>query len=577
MTRVARAGADDKGSARMLEGCTAWPEEFARLYREKGYWQDITLWQMLARVIADAPDKAALVFRDTRMTYRELGERIGRSAAGFAAAGLRPRDRVVLQLPNGLDLIVTFFALTRIGVIPVMALPAHREEEVIYFIKHADAVAYFAPDRLRDFDYRPMAAEAARRSPSLRLTVISGEPWPGQLALADIAASRPVADAEIDGLAPPADDVALMLLSGGTTGIPKLIPRTHNDYVYNCRQCGRIAGFGPETVFLAMLPMSHNYTLGCPGVLGALAAGGTAVIAPDVSAETIFPLIARERVTVMSAAMPLAVNWLAGDAPERHDLSSLQVFMGGGVKLAPELRARIERRFRCTYQESYGTGEGLINMTRLDDPEEIRLTSSGRPVSPGDEIKVVDERGRELPDGAIGELACRGPYTIRGYYRAPTATAAAYTADGFYRMGDAVRKRGGYLYVEGRLKDLINRGGEKISCEEVENHLLAHPQIKNACVVAMPDPVYGEKACAFVMLACERELVLDDIKSFLLARRIAKFKLPERLEIVTSFPTSPAGKILRRELRRIVETKLIAESTADAPATSASTRGEVAT
>ena len=561
----------------MLEGCTAWPEEFARLYREKGYWQDITLWQMLARVIADAPDKVALVFRDTRMTYRELGERIGRSAAGFAAAGLRPRDRVVLQLPNGLDLIVTFFALTRIGVIPVMALPAHREEEVIYFIKHAAAVAYFAPDRLRDFDYRPMAAEAARRSPSLRLTVISGEPWPGQLALADIAASRPVADAEIDDLAPPADDVALMLLSGGTTGIPKLIPRTHNDYVYNCRQCGRIAGFSPETVFLAMLPMSHNYTLGCPGVLGALAAGGTAVIAPDVSAETIFPLIARERVTVMSAAMPLAVNWLAGDAPERHDLSSLQVFMGGGVKLAPELRARIERRFRCTYQESYGTGEGLINMTRLDDPEEIRLTSSGRPVSPGDEIKVVDERGRELPDGAIGELACRGPYTIRGYYRAPTATAAAYTGDGFYRMGDAVRKRGGYLYVEGRLKDLINRGGEKISCEEVENHLIAHPQIKNACVVAMPDPVYGEKACAFVMLACERELVLDDIKSFLLARRIAKFKLPERLEIVTSFPTSPAGKILRRELRRIVETKLIAESTADAPATSASTRGEVAT
>lgn len=561
----------------MLEGCTAWPEEFARLYREKGYWQDIALWQMLARVTTDAPDKVALIFRDTRMTYRELGEHIGRSAAGFAAAGLRPRDRVVLQLPNGLDLIITFFALTRIGVIPVMALPAHREEEVIYFIKHADAVAYFAPDRLRDFDYRPMAAEAARRSSSLRLTFISGEPWPGQLALADIAASPPVADAELDALAPPADDVALMLLSGGTTGIPKLIPRTHNDYVYNCEQCGRIAGFSAKTVFLAMLPMSHNYTLGCPGVLGALAAGGTAVIAPDVSAETIFPLIARERVTVMSAAMPLAVNWLAGDAPERHDLGSLQVFMGGGVKLAPELRARIERRFHCTYQESYGTGEGLINMTRLDDPEEIRLMSSGRPVSPGDEIKVVDELGRELPDGAIGELACRGPYTIRGYYRAPTATAAAYTADGFYRMGDAVRKRGDYLYVEGRLKDLINRGGEKISCEEVENHLLAHPHIKNACVVAMPDPVYGEKACAFVMLAGEGKLALDDITSFLLARRIAKFKLPERLEIVTSFPTSPAGKILRRELRRMVETKLIAERTAGAPATSASTRGEVAT
>jgi 2,3-dihydroxybenzoate-AMP ligase len=147
-------------------------------------------------------------------------------------------------------------------------------------------------------------------------------------------------------------------------------------------------------------------------------------------------------------------------------------------------------------------------------------------------------------------------------------------------MGDAVRKRGDYLYVEGRLKDLINRGGEKISCEEVENHLLAHPRIKNACVVAMPDPVYGEKACAFVMLTSGGELTLDEIKSFLLTRRIAKFKLPERLEVVTSFPTSPAGKILRRELRRIIEAKLVAEMSAvrmEVPASDTSRTGEVAT
>ncbi|MGZ8396561.1 MAG: (2,3-dihydroxybenzoyl)adenylate synthase [Rhodoplanes sp.] len=564
----------------MLEGCRAWPEEFARLYREKGHWEDITLWQMLERVIARAPDKIAIVCRDRRTSYRDLGERIGRVAGGLAAAGLRPRDRVVMQLPNGLDLVVTFFALLRIGVIPVLALPAHRADEVAYFVKHADAVAYFGPDRLRDFDYRPMAADIARRSPSLRLTFIAGEPWPGQVSLADMARPGGVAEGEIDALAPPADDVALMLLSGGTTGVPKLIPRTHNDYVYNCRQCGRIAGFGPETVFLAVLPMSHNYTLGCPGVLGALAAGGTAVIVPDASAETVFPLIGRERVTVISGAMPLVVNWLAGDAPERHDLSSLEVFMSGGAKLAPELRARVERRLNCIYQESFGTGEGLISMTRLDDPEEIRMTSSGRPVSPGDEIKVIDEQGRELPDGAVGELVCRGPYTIRGYYRAPTATAAAFTADGFYRMGDAVRKIGDDLYVEGRLKDLINRGGEKISCEEVENHLLAHPRIKSACVVAMPDPTYGEKACAFVMPAGEAEITLEEIKSFLLGRAIAKFKMPERVEVVCSFPTSPAGKILRRELRRMIETKLSAERNAaemGVPASDASGKGEIAT
>jgi 2,3-dihydroxybenzoate-AMP ligase len=201
-------------------------------------------------------------------------------------------------------------------------------------------------------------------------------------------------------------------------------------------------------------------------------------------------------------------------------------------------------------------------MTRLDAPDAVRMTSSGRPVSPADEIKVIDEDGRELPDGIVGELACRGPYTIRGYYRAPAATAAAFTPDGFYRMGDAVRKIGDDLYFEGRLKDLINRGGEKISCEEVENHLLAHPRIRSACVVAMPDAVYGERACAFVIPSDDAALTLAEMKAFLLTRQIAKFKLPERLELVSSFPLSPTGKVLRRELRRIIETRLIDEQSA---------------
>lgn len=546
----------------MLEGCTPWPEDLARRYQEEGYWVDITLWQMIEHSIARSPDKTAIVCGEQRTSYRELGDLVGRMAAGLAAAGLRPRDRVILQLPNGLDILVTVLALWRIGVIPVLALPAHRHEEIVYFVHHADAVAYFAPDHVRDFDYRAMAAEIARRSPTLRLTFILGEPWPGQQPLAQVPVATAVPDEAISDRAPPPDEVALMLLSGGTTGIPKLIPRTHRDYVYNCRQCGRIAGFGPDSVFLAVLPMAHNYTLGCPGVLGVLAWGGTAVIAPDTQADTVFGLIARERVTVISAAMPLAVNWLAGDEPERYDLSSLKVFMGGGAKFAPELRKRIEQRFRCTYQESYGTGEGLISMTRLDAPEHLRMTSSGQPVSPGDEIKVIDADGNEVPDGTIGELACRGPYTMRGYYRSPTATAAAFTPDGFYRMGDAVRKIGRDIFFESRLKDLINRGGEKISSEEVENHLLAHPRIKSACVVAMPDPVYGERACAFLILTDDGTLTLDDVKTFLLTRQIAKFKLPERIEVVASFPMSPAGKVLRRELRRAIEAKLIAETSA---------------
>ena len=225
--------------------------------------------------------------------------------------------------------------------------------------------------------------------------------------------------------------------------------------------------------------------------------------------------------------------------------------MNGGAKLVPELRRRVEQRFGCAFQESFGTGEGLLNMTRLDDPPEIRFTSSGRPISPADEIRIVDEQGNDVADGAVGELVCRGPYTVRGYYNAPDKDRAAFTNDGYYRMGDMVRRVGGNLYVEGRLKDIINRGGEKISCEEVENYILGHPKIKNVCIVAMPDATFGEKACAFVIPVAGETIDLDEIKTFLLGRDIAKFKLPERLTVVNEFPISPAGKILRRELRHV--------------------------
>ena len=538
----------------MLQGCTAWPEEFARRYRQQGYWADITLHDMLARSIRAAPDRTALVQGNRRLTYAQVGEAIDLLAGRLIDLGFRPLDRVVFQLPNSIEVVIAFFALVRIGVIPVMALTAHRSEEISHFVAHADAVAYVVSERWRDHDNRPLIAEVSRRSPSLRHVLVLGEPQAGQLSLMDlIVGERGRGDGlqRLPDVAPAADEVALMLLSGGTTGLPKMIPRTHNDYVYNCRQSAATAGFDAGTVFLAVLAMAHNYTLGCPGVLGTLAWGGTAVIAPDPAIETVTRLIEAERVTVVSAAVPLIVNWLNAEFPHRHDLSSLRVLMNGGAKLAPELRRRVERRFGCTFQESFGTGEGLLNMTRLDDPAEIRFTSSGRPVSPADEIRIVDEQGADVADGVVGELICRGPYTIRGYYNAPAATRAAFTSDGFYHMGDAVRRVDRNLYLEGRLKDIINRGGEKISCEEVENHILAHPKIKNVCVVAMPDETYGEKACAFVILADGATLDFAEMKTFLLARDIAKFKLPERLEIATEFPTSAAGKVLRRELRRI--------------------------
>lgn len=547
----------------MLEGCTPWPDEFAARYRAAGYWRDRTLAEMLDESVREHGARTAIVDGARRITYSELGRRTERLAVQLAEAGLAPLDRVVFQLPNTLEFVIAFFALHRIGVIPVMALPSHRLTEIRHFVAHSEAVGYVIPDRVRGIDFRDMAQTLTAESACLREVFVSGVPYPGQHALKAMIESEPDAGRAATLLSerrPDPDEVALMLLSGGTTGLPKLIPRTHNDYAYNARLCGATNAFGPGSVLLVLLPAAHNYNLACPGILGILAHGGTVVLSTDMGAETVFPLIAREGVTNICAAVPLIANWVNAPVPAECDLSSLRAVMNGGARLPEALRRRVETVFGCTFVECYGTSEGLIMQTRLDDPDAIRFASSGRPVSPADEIKIVDEAGNELADGEVGELITRGPYTIRGYYKNPAANAAAFTADGFYRMGDAVTRRDGNLYAAGRKDDVINRGGEKISCEEVEDHLHAHPKVASACVVPMPDPVYCERGCAFVIAKTGQNLDLDELKTFLLGREIAKFKIPERLEVVAEFPRSPAGKILRRELKRIIEEMVDAEA-----------------
>ena len=543
----------------MLPGCVPWPEEFARRYRERGYWRGISLFEMLRQSAARTPGKTALIDGDRRLSYAELVSESEDLAAGLYTLGLRPLERVIFQFSNGLELAVAFFALLRAGVIPVMALPAHRGSEIGHWVEHAGAVAHFIPGATAKFDYVAMARGVAAAHPLIRHVVTAGPAGEGITALEELRArgrwSMAAALPE-----PAADEVALMLLSGGTTGMPKLIPRTHNDYVHAATRSGIVTGFGPDAVFLAVLPMAHNYTLCCPGMLGTLVHGGTVVIAGGTTAETVFPAIERERVTAVGATVPMVARWLDSDQFGRHDLSSLRVFINGGAKLPPELRRRVEERFQCEYQENFGTGEGLVCITRLGEAESVRFLSSGRPISEGDEIKVIDEHGHELPEGQMGELAARGPYTIRGYYRAEAANRDAFTDDGFYRMGDIVRVVDGYIYLEGRRKDLINRGGEKISCEEVEDYILAHPKVMSVCVVAMPDAVFGEKACAFAILREGCALTHEELVAFLQARDIARFKLPERLEIVNEFPISPAGKILRRELRARIAQQLQSEN-----------------
>ena len=549
----------------MLEGCVPWPADLAARYRRRGWWEGITIPQLLERSAARRPRKTALVCGELRLSYADLVTGSRRLACRFLDAGIRALDRVVLQLPNGPEFVFAYFALTRIGAIPVTALRAHRHSEIRHFLKASGAAAYVIPDRIGNFDYREMAREVLPDAPALRHVFVAGEPCPGQLDLRAMIAA-PMADAAVVaalvGHDPDPAEVTTMLLSGGTTSLSKLIPRTHDDYLLNARLCGRAGGFDENTVFLAILPLGHNYNLASPGMLGCFYYGGTVVLAPSGDAAEVFSLVQRERVSVIAAVVPLISNWLNSSLPDEYDLSSLKVVQNGGARLAPELRGRLRERFGCIAQEIYGTAEGLINMVPLDAPDDMLLNSSGVPVCEDDEIKVLDDDGKEVPDGEPGELVTRGPYTIQGYYRAPERQAEAFTRDGFYRMGDIVRKQGRHVFTEGRRKDLINRGGEKISCEEVENLIFGHPKVKAVTLVAMPDPVFGEKACAFVIAKEGETLEFGELIDFLRRQKIASFKLPERLEVVSEFPLSPVGKILKRQLREMIAARIEDEKAA---------------
>jgi 2,3-dihydroxybenzoate-AMP ligase len=555
----------------MLEGFTPWPIELAEEYRRRGYWLGRTLGEHLAAWSDEYAGREALVSGSQRITYAELRVRVQRVALQLLHQGLQPQDRVVVQLNNVPEFVYLYYACATVGVLPVMALPPHRFAEISYLAAFSGAVAYALPGTFKGFDYRQLARNIEQAVPSVKHFLVMGEVdqgWEAAVSFADLVA-EPIEERQPVGslaaVRPDASDVALFLLSGGTTGLPKLIPRTHNDYEYNSRASGAVCGIGPETVYLVILPISHNFPLASPGLQAVLQAGGRVVLTDSTDPADVFGLIEREQVTHTAVVPALAIRWL--DAPERQrfDLSSLRVLQVGGAKLNPELARRVQPTLGCQLQQVFGMAEGLLNYTRLNDPQDEVVETQGRPCSPDDEIRIVDDDDRDVPPGETGHLLARGPYTVRGYWNALEHNQRAFTRDGYYRTGDVVRlSQHANLIVEGREKDMINRGGEKISAEEIENLILAHPSVFNTAVVAMPDAVMGERTCAYVILKPGASLALQELVRFLEHQQIAKFKLPERLEVVASFPLTSVGKVSKKDLREDIATKLQAATSAAA-------------
>lgn len=543
----------------MLEGVVRFPQEFAARYRAKGYWEDRSLRDTFAAISARYSDRVAIIDRDREVTYAELDERATRLALNLLDEGLRPLDRVVVQLPNVVEFADFYFALQKIGCIPIMALPTHRYREISQFVELSGAAACVAPDRARDFDYTKLIRRIRNAHTNLRLGIILGAAPKGFLSLTELIERKSVRSAdELKSITIDPEDPALFQLSGGTTGVPKLIPRTHNDYVYNSKMAASVTSVGPDKILLDVLPLAHNLPLACPGLQGFFIHGGKVVLANTTRGEDIFPLIERHRITHVAVVPALLVRWINDPLIKKFDLSSLQVIQSGGQRLQPEIRRRTEELIpSVTVQENFGMAEGMLMFVRLDDAEAVRMETVGRPISPDDEVRLVDEDDNEVAPGEVGEFLARGPYTLRGYYGAPEYNARAFTTDGFYRSGDLMRQHpsGNYM-VEGRKKDLINRGGEKISAEEVENLILTHPAVQNVACVPIPDAVLGERMCACVILRKGRSLALPELVAFLAEQEIAKHKLPERLEIMDDFLLSAFGKVSKKDLTDRIANKL---------------------
>jgi mycobactin salicyl-AMP ligase len=526
-----------------LDGFVAFPPERVARYRAAGYWAGCTVDSVLRHAATTWPHRVAVVDAVSSHDYSELDKLVDQAASGFAALGITPADRVLLQLPNSCRFAVALFGLLRAGAIPVLCLPGHRLAELSRFAQVSGAVGLVIVDTAGGFDYRSMAVRLVALHPELRHVVVDGDAgrftsWSG---MPDGDVPRIVADTA---------SPALLLVSGGTTGVPKLIPRTHDDYVYNATASAQLCRLTSDDVYLVSLPAAHNFPLACPGLLGAMTVGATTVFGADPSPEAAFAAIARHGVTVTALVPALAKLWAQACDWEPDPPKSLRLLQVGGAKLEPDDASRIRIALTPGLQQVFGMAEGLLSYTRLDDAPELVENTQGRPLCADDELRIVDGAGAPVGNGEEGELLVRGPYTLNGYFRAERDNERCFDPDGFYRSGDLVRQRDdGYLVVTGRIKDVICRAGETIAAADLEEQMLSHSAIFSAAAVALPDPYLGEKICAAVVFTGQ-PVSLAQLNAYLGERGVAAHARPDMLVAMPALPTTPIGKIDKKAIAR---------------------------
>ncbi|MBB0967823.1 AMP-binding protein [Dietzia aerolata] len=541
-------------------GLSPYPEQFVADYRDRGLWRGLSLPQEILDAADRHADRLALVTPEVRWSYAELAERARNFGAGLlATTDLEPGEAVMFQMGNVAETLVAYFGTLVAGLRPVCTLAQHGSREIGSLAEHVGARATIVQADHGRGETLKVARDLHSAGTLSTVIVARGE------AIGDGPTLEQLVENGSRSLAPEPvhpEQIAVFQLSGGTTGLPKVAPRQHEEYVYNSRAWAEALDWGPDTRILYPLPVMHNAGIAL-AVQPALLSGATLILAPSASVPELLDLIGSERPTSMPLVPPaLAVRMLEEPRSRQTDLSSIEQFLVGGQALPTGVSERLRDELGIAVRQMFGMAEGMFLLTPGDATEDVRHHTVGAPISPADEVRITEVGSDDpAPVGEIGEFCARGPYTIRGYYRAEQHNQSAFSPDGFYRSGDLARAHdvdGVLMYsIEGRIKDVINRGVEKIHAEEVEEVILRHPDVVNAALVAMPDPVLGERGCAYLIIEPgAAEPTVASLGEFLLGHGLAKYKLPERVEIVPEFPLSNVGKVSKKHLRERIAAAL---------------------
>ncbi|WP_250528491.1 AMP-binding protein [Caballeronia sp. GAWG2-1] len=524
-------------------------DNFASHYKAVGLWEGRTLLDDFNQAVELRPDALAVVSPNgRRMTYRELDAESRAVAAYFASVGVGKGDVISVQLPNWAEFVAVHLAATRLGAVTNPLLPIYRENELGYILGFAHSRIAVIPGNYRNCDYPAMYGEMLPSLPDLKeIVVVGGEAPSGMRNYGDIAEAgyEAVPEAKVSG-----DDLTALVFTSGTESKPKGVMHTHNTMMYATRTMPKLLGLTHEDVVWAPSPIGHG-TGFTWGMRQALTLGCKLVLQDIWDPEEALRLIEAERCTFTLSATPFVKMLLDSPNAVERDTSSFRYFGCAGAPIPRHLGLDAREKLGCLLVGMWGMSECFVGSTSWPGDPEDKIWGTDGKAMPGGELAIFDEsHTRIMSPGEVGELATRGPHVALGYFNDPQRTAQAFSPDGWLFTNDlATLDTEGYMRIVGRKKDVINRGGLKISASEIEEFLIRHPLVREVAVVAVPDPRLGEKSCVFVVPRTDHEPKLTELLDYLEEKGVAKYKLPEFMVLLPNFPMTPTGKVQKFALR----------------------------